>query len=64
MTTIQASLPDNLVRDARALVDEGWADDFDGVLAEALRRYLNTHAPQIAEQHVREDIEWGLRGSE
>ncbi len=64
MMTIQANLPDDLVREARSLVEEGWAGDFDAVLAEALRRYLHTHGPRIAEVHIREDIEWGLRGSE
>lgn len=64
MTTIQANLPDELVQQAREFVDEGWAGDFDAVLTEALRRFLDSHGPRIAEEHVRDDIEWGMRGSE
>lgn len=64
MTTIHATLPDELVRDARALVDEGWAGDLDSVLAEALRRYLDSHGAKIAEEQIRDDIDWGLRGGD
>jgi hypothetical protein len=39
-TAIQAELPEQLVAYARAFVEEGWVDNFDELLAEALRRYL------------------------
>jgi len=63
-TSIQAELPEQLVADARAFVEEGWAGDFDELLAEALRRYLESHSSRLAESFVREDVAWGLRGRE
>jgi hypothetical protein len=37
-TTIQAELPEELVAEARAFVEQGWVGDFNELLAEALRR--------------------------
>jgi hypothetical protein len=31
-------------------------------LAEALRRYLESHSTRLAESFIREDVAWGLRG--
>jgi hypothetical protein len=39
------------------------ATNLDTLLAESLRRYLESHSPAIAEKFLREDIEWGLHGS-
>jgi hypothetical protein len=61
-TVVNAELPPELLAKARAFVAEGWAGDFDELLAEALRRYLDTHSASLTEQFVREDVEWGLRG--
>ena len=63
-TAIQAELPEQLVADARAFVKEGWAGDFDELLAEALRRYLESHSTRLAESFIQEDVAWGLRGRE
>ena len=60
-TAIQAELPEQLVADARACVEEGWAGDFDELLAE-LRRYVESHFFRLAELFIREDMNWGLRG--
>ncbi len=60
--TIHAELPERLIEDAQAMVDGGWAGSFDEMLADALRRYLESHRGDIAERFVREDVEWGLRG--
>jgi hypothetical protein len=40
-TAIQAELPEQLVADARAFVEQGWVGNFDELLADALRRYWN-----------------------
>jgi hypothetical protein len=32
------------------------------VLEEAIRRFLKAHRPELREQFIREDVEWGLRG--
>jgi hypothetical protein len=45
-------------------VEAGWAGDFDELLAEALRRYLESHASSLAESFIKEDVKWGLRGRE
>lgn len=63
-TTIQTELPDELVTQARALIAEGWAGNLDELLADALRRYLESHSSQLTESFIREDVAWGLRGIE
>lgn len=63
-TAIQAELPEELVAEARAFVEQGSVGDFDELLAEALRRYLESHSAQLAETFFREDVAWGLRGRE
>lgn len=61
-TCIQAELPTNLLIQAKTLVDEGWASDLNEILADALRRYLESHTSALAESFIREDVEWGLHG--
>jgi len=63
-TAIQAELPPELLAQARAFVEEGWAKDVNELLAEALRRYLESHSSQLSETFIREDVEWGLNGDE
>ena len=59
-TAIQAELPPELLAQARAFVEEGWATDVNELLAEALRRYLESHSSQLSETFIREDVKWGL----
>jgi hypothetical protein len=59
---IHAQLPEELLVEARAFVKNGWAPDMDQLLAEALRRYLDSHSSRLTESFVREDVEWGLHG--
>jgi len=63
-TAIQAELPAELLAEARAFVEQGSIGDFDELLAEALRRYLESHSTRLAESFIREDLAWGLRGRE
>ena len=63
-TTIQAEIPDHLLDQAAILVRQGWAATVDEILADALRRYLESHSVELSESFIREDVEWGLRGSE
>ena len=63
-TAINTELPRELVLQARAFVEQGWAGDFDELLAEALRRYLESHSARLTETFVREDVTWGLHGRE
>lgn len=62
--TIQAELPERLMQDAQALVDTGWVGSVNELVAEALRRYLESHRDDLSERFVREDVEWGLRGQD
>jgi Arc/MetJ-type ribon-helix-helix transcriptional regulator len=61
-TTIQVELPSELVSQARTMVEQGWAGGVDELVAEALRRYLDSHSARLTEHFVREDVEWGLKG--
>ncbi len=63
-STIQTELPAELILQARTFIAEGWAGDFDALLADALRRYLDSHAARLTEEFVREDVAWGLHGRE
>jgi hypothetical protein len=62
MNTINISLTDELLTQAQQFVDDGWALDLDSLMAEALRRYLDSHNPTVTEGFIREDIAWGLHG--
>lgn len=63
-TAIRAELPAELVHQAQAFVEGGGAGDLDELLAEALRRYLESHASSLSEAFIREDVKWGLHGDE
>ena len=63
-TTIQAELPDELTARAQAFVKEGWASNFNELLAEALRRFLESHSTGLIESMVMADVEWGLHGDD
>ena len=64
MKVIQAELPEKLYRQARALIEHGWFRDEGDLFREALRKFLETHRPELMEKFIRDDVEWGLRGKE
>ena len=59
---VQMELPTRLHQQMRLLITEGWYRDETDILLEALRRFLEVHRPEIMEQYIREDIDWGLHG--
>lgn len=61
-TSLMAQLPTELVEEAKNRVRDGWASSLDQILADSLRRYLDSHSTQLTEQFVLEDVEWGLHG--
>ncbi len=63
-TTIQAQLPPELAEQARCFVAEGWASDFNELLAESLRRFLESHSGRLTEAFVMKDVQWGLHGAD
>ncbi len=62
--TLQTELPARLHAELEALVAAGLSRDLDGIVLEALRRYAESHGEALMEEFVREDVEWGLRGSD
>jgi hypothetical protein len=61
-TAVQISLPEELLKQAQRFVEDGWAGQLDDLLAEALRRYLESHGPTLTESFIRDDVAWGLHG--
>ena len=59
---IEAELPAELAAQAQAFIAEGCANGLDDLLAEALRRFLESHSSELTEAFMREDVRWGLRG--
>jgi Arc/MetJ-type ribon-helix-helix transcriptional regulator len=64
MTTIQAHIPDQLAQQAQALIKRGWVGNLDELVAESLRRYLESHQEALTEGFVRDDVAWGLKGGD
>jgi Arc/MetJ-type ribon-helix-helix transcriptional regulator len=64
MKTIRAEVPEQLYKKALVLVREGWFRNEEDVFAEALRRFLDAHEPELMEKFILDDVEWGLHGRE
>ena len=64
ITMIQAELPPELTARALTYVEEGWAADFNELLADALRRFLESHSARVTETFVMQDVQWGLNGKD
>ena len=64
MTTLTVKCPDQLAERLGEFVKEGWSDDVGETVIEALRRFLDSHRPDIARMQALADVEWGLHGSE
>jgi Arc/MetJ-type ribon-helix-helix transcriptional regulator len=63
-SSIHAEIPDQLRRQAQTLVQQGWASNFEEVVNEALRRYLESHQGVLTESFIQDDVEWGLHGED
>ena len=64
MKTLVVECPDQLHERVNALVRDGWAKDVGQAVTEALRRFLESHRPELVESQIRADMEWGLRGDD
>jgi Arc/MetJ-type ribon-helix-helix transcriptional regulator len=62
MKTIQTEVPEQLYKKALNLVKDGWFRDEKDIFYEAIKRYLETHQPDLMEKFIRDDVEWGLYG--
>ena len=61
---IQAEIPEQLSEQVEVLVRQGWANNLQDVVNEALRRYLDSHQAVLTEAFIREDVDWGLHGDD
>jgi Arc/MetJ-type ribon-helix-helix transcriptional regulator len=64
MTTLQTQRPDQLIQQAQYMVQQGWIANVDELIAEAMRRYLESHREAMAEQFIKEDVDWGFHGQD
>jgi hypothetical protein len=64
MTTVQTQIPDQLLQQAQYMVQQGWVANIDELIAESMRRYLESHLETMAEHFIREDVQWGLYGED
>ena len=62
MKSITVECPDQLHAQLQEMVQSGWVKDQQEAMLEALRRFLDSHRPDLQEAHVLKDVEWGLRG--
>jgi len=62
--TLTLKCPDQLAEQLENFIKEGWATDADEAMTEALRRFLESHRPEILRSQVLEDVEWGLYGED
>jgi hypothetical protein len=64
MTTLTVQCPDQLAEQLGNFVKEGWGTDMGGTMVEALRRFLESHRPDVVQSQVLADVEWGLHGED
>ena len=62
LKTIRARVPDQLYLQMKNLVKDGWFRDQEDVINQALRRFLDSHRPELMEKAIRDDVDWGLHG--
>jgi Arc/MetJ-type ribon-helix-helix transcriptional regulator len=63
-STLETELPSRLLGEVRALVEAGWFRNVDELVADALRRFVETHRDELMEELVRDDVDWGLHGND
>ena len=64
MKTVQAEIPDQLYQQVKSLITEGWFRNEGDLLQDALRRFLESHHPELMDRFIRQDVEWGLHGKD
>ncbi len=62
--TLQADLPESVMREMQSMVDAGWFRSTDELVLDALRRFLDSHRGDLMQDLIREDVEWGLHGTD
>jgi len=64
MKTIQAQLSEKIYEKALDLVNQGWFRDEQDIFSEAIRRYVDSHRPDLMETFIGDDVKWGLHGDD
>lgn len=64
MTTLTIQCPDQLAEQLNRFVKDGWASNIGEAVAEALRRFLDSHRSDSVHTQVLADVEWGLHGED
>jgi len=64
MKTLRVECPDGLAERLEQIVREDWVADEQQAVTEALRRFLDSHRPELIESQVLADVEWGLHGND
>jgi hypothetical protein len=62
--TLSIQCPDALAERLEQLSRDGWVGDPQQVVVEAIRRYLDSHRPELIASQIASDIEWGLNGDQ
>ena len=62
--TIAVECPDQLHEQLQTLAREGWIKNPEQAALEALRRFLDSHRPDLQRAQIMSDVEWGLHGRE
>ena len=64
MKTLCVECPDELMGRLTHMVAEGWVADEQQAVIEALRRFLDSHRPELSESQILADVDWGLHGND
>jgi hypothetical protein len=64
MKKVLPEVPIQLRKKAKVLVDQGWFRNEQEIYSEAIRRFLDSHQPELIEKFILEDVEWGLHGED
>jgi hypothetical protein len=60
--TIAIECPDRLHEQLETLAREGWIRSPEPAVLEALRRFLDSHQPELQRAQILSDVQWGLHG--
>jgi len=64
MKTITVECPDHLHQQLHEMVQSGWIKNQQEAMLEALRRFLDSHRPELQEEQILKDVAWGLKGND
>jgi Arc/MetJ-type ribon-helix-helix transcriptional regulator len=64
MKSMQTKVPEELYKKATAMVEDGWFRDEQDIFLEAIRRFLDSHRPELMQKFIHDDVDWGLKGND